>query len=392
MSRIIIRVLMATIILSCIGVTSGCEYRGNSVAYKDLSGPFFKKEIGCTIYFVLEPYHETKGLRRHLEPITDLYAIKPDGRLERQYVPTHDIWASDFVLTDYGYPIYVWGLDGRMKTIENKDKMKDTFKFDWVGIKAVSFDGKRALTHAVGSNQETPVQTLDVIDLISGEILFTVASPWEFTEWSCRGADNGLKNILAMRKSEEGSHDKEMRTWWEPYLFHFDDENKLTCKMLQFPPPEPMGINDVKMIPYDGRIIGVTHDGQTARFYQSYPPYDEFTLLLSLELAPVEIASYSRDGLKLLLTWVGDDSRKHYIILDMQSKETAEMFAINQKARLTPASLSPKGDRLVLLTISSEGAQDIQHLFSVYDTLSGELVDSAEWPYKGFIQNMSVGY
>ena len=107
MSRIIIRVLMATIILSCIGVTSGCEYRGNSVAYKDLSGPFFKKEIGCTIYFVFHPEHETKGLKRYMYPMADLYAIKPNGKLERQYVPNGKTWAWDFALTDYGFPIVI---------------------------------------------------------------------------------------------------------------------------------------------------------------------------------------------------------------------------------------------------------------------------------------------
>ena len=392
MSRTMTRALMVTVILSCIGVASGCTYRGKSVPYRDLSGPFFKKDIGCTIYFVFHPEHETEGLKRYIHPISDLYAIEPDGKLERQYVPNDKVWVLDFALSDYQYPIIIWDGGTRINILENRDQVKNSFSANWFYMEAVPPVGEKALVVTVPPNQEVSANILAAIDLTSGEFVFTAETPWDFTDWSCGGVDTGLRNVLAMHKAKEGSYDKEMRTWWEPYLFHLDDEHKLTYKMIQFPPPEPKGENEVIMIPNDGRIIGVTHDGQTARFYQSLPPYDESTLLLSLKIPPVEIKAYNRDGSKLCLAGATEGSNHHYRILDMHSGRIVELFVSGKEIIWGLVALSPKGDRLAALIISVNGPGNRRFTFSVYDTLSGELIDSAEWPYKGSIYPMKVGY
>jgi len=391
MKRITMRSLMLAAILSSIAVWNGCTDRGTFVRYKDLSGPFFKKEIGCTIYFVFHPEHETKGLKRYMYPMADLYAIKPNGKLERQYVPNGKTWAWDFALTDYGFPIVIWE-STRINILENKDEIKNGLAFFWVWMEAVSFDGKRALVHILSPDQESSMKTAEAIDLTSGKSLFTAELPWDLSDWSCGGAGNGLKNILAIHQAEADPNTVEGPTRWEPYLLHFDNDNKLTYWMLQFPPPEPKGKKEVVMIPSDGRIIGVTHDGQTARFYQSYPPYDEFTLLLSLEIPPVEIETYNRDGTRLCMKWVDDETKGHYSVLDTQTGANIELFTKDRNSWKVYVSLSPMGDRLGLLEYAAGEASEGKFVFSVYDALSGALVDSAEWPYKGHILHIRVGY
>jgi len=383
------RVFMRVVIILTLFIMGGCGYFSRLVTYKDLSGPFFKNEIGCTIYFVFCPY---SSLKEHVQPLRDLYAINPNGVLERQYMPNSETEADDFALTDYGYPIIIWNIT-RLTVLQSKTQINKSFKYNSITIDALSLDGKKAFAQEMGTTKDEPLGNLEVIDLATGRFLSKENAPWEvFFYLSCGGADPELKNILLMRHVEEGSYPTESESGWEPYLLHFDDKNKPSYKLLQFPPPEPEGKKEVIMIPYDGRIIGVTHDGQTARFYQSVSPYDEFTLLSSLETPPVEIQGHSRDGSKFLLSWVPDDRQVHYGVLEMDSGKIVEIFIREHKQIYCSVSLSPNGDRLVVVTVPGGELGNEKTVFSVYDTSSGQLIDTAEWLHAGMVDPVRVGY
>jgi len=389
MNRIITQVLMVTVILSSVAVSNGCEIHGRYVPHKDISGPLFKREIGCSIYLIWNPPWEKEGLKKYLYPLDELYKINASGSLERVYIPDVETQPKDFHLTDYGYPIVVQEFINYIG-IYQADGEKRVLEFDrYIDVDVVSKDGNKALLQATKVEDDNLETEYRIIDLGSGETLWSGEVSLE-KYWSWEGANLPFDKFLIMKEVSQGSYSRERRSWWEPYVFSINDSEQ-PVKKIEFPGSGVKGTNQVVMLRDSGNLIGIVDNNEYAEFYKTLSPYSEFELIQKVKLPFPDILGVTRDSSRVLLSWKADDKSRHLGVFNLVSGEMKEISYESGEDRYSSVYLSPGGDRIVLFTTIGRKIRETKYVFSVYDVSTGELIDTVEWPVEGSISHVTVG-
>jgi hypothetical protein len=373
----------------------GCTIKRQNVAVQDISGPLFTKEIGCSIYFIWSPPQGQRGVKRFINPLRELYCINPRGELKRLYVPRPNTAPRDYVLTDYGYPIFIQENWQRLAVLASPGVRREFTGFDdYVDLIGVSRDDGRVLISLDRSNESGEADSIIAsLDVETREIVSETVLPSVSYGLSFKGYDAGLRNILIFKRESEGSYSKESITWWEPYVYSMTGDSSFACEPLDFPGEGRHGIHEIDIVREDGRIVGFAKGGDSTNYYQSYPPYNDFELVAKMDGEPPAIHSLSRDGSCLLLSWESDGGSMHFYIWEPATGKMDEIFVASKQMRYNWAFISPDGERFVIIINHRwESKDNRKQVISIYDADSGELIESIEWPFGGNMFRFKVGY
>lgn len=383
-------------------LTAGCSERIEDVTIKDISGRFFSKDIGCTIYFQWSHPISSELVSNFIYAIDDLYCIRPNGKVEKVYSPPVAPVIMDFELAGYNMPLVISRARSNKSDEPNIMKLgedgsigskKETDIFYW--LIAASGDGKKVMVRSLtasdadGWHQEIQIFDTSTIEPISR---VTVKEPMWYMKFV--GGNPDLERSLFLHRKVRDGADGNKAVHRQSYLFTVDEGGSLEYEQFNFPGVSSIDLLDSVMIHDDSRIVGLVKSEGLCRMYQAYPPYNDFESILELDVKHPLIRAVDRDGSRFIMTWKTDDGFSSWNIWDMETGDIQAFHIEIVDEEYCYGYISPDGERVVLaLYRDVPGREQRAQYISVFDASDGTLIESVEWMHEGYMDpEIKVGY
>ncbi len=383
-------------------ITAGCSERIEDVTIKDISGRFFSKDIGCTIYFQWSHPISSELVSKFVYAIDDLYCIRPNGEMEKVYSPPVAPVIMDFELAGYNMPLVISRARSNKSDKANIIKLledgsigseKETEIFYW--LIATSGDGKKVMVRSLtasdtdGWHQEIQIFDTSTIEAIS---CVTVKETMPYMQFV--GGNPDLERSLFLHRKVRDSADGNKAVHMQSYLFTVDEGGSLKYEQFNFPGVSSINLLDAVMIYDDSRIVGLVRSEGLSIMYQAYPPYNNFESILELDVNHPLIRAVDRDGSRFIITWKTDDVFSSWNIWDMETGDIQAFHIENVDEEYCYGYISPDGERVVLVQYKDVlGREQRAQYISVFDASDGTLIESVEWMHEGYMDpKIKVGY
>lgn len=391
-------------LIFAISFTGGCSERMEGVTTKDISGRFFSKDIGCTIYFQWSQPISSELVSKFVYEFDDLYCIRPNGEVEKVYSPQVAPIMMNFELAGYNMPLIISRLRSdksksdesnimRLKRDGSIGSEKKSDVYYWIA--AASGDGKKVLArnHKLSDADELLLE-IRIIDTSTFESInsVTVEGPLWFMQFG--GGNSDLSKFLFFHQEVKDGADGNKTEHVQPYVFTVGEGGSLKSEPLEFPGAPSIGLYDAVMIYDDSRIVGLVPYEGSYKIYQTYPPYNDFESILELDVKHPLIRAVDRDGSRFIMTWNTDDGFSSWNIWDMETGDMQVFHIENVKEEKCYGSISPDGERVVLVLYKDVPGRDNRTQYiSIFNTSDGTLIETVEWMHGGFMDSdIKVGY
>jgi len=391
-------------LIFAVSFTGGCSERIEDVTIKDISGKFFSKDIGCTIYFQWSQPISSEIVSKFVYEIDDLYCIRPNGEVEQVYSPPVAPIIMNFELAGYNMPLIISRIRSNKSKSDESNIMrlkrdgsiiseKNSDVFYW--LTAASGDGKKVLARNHKRNDADEwLLEIQIIDTSTFEPINSVTVEGPLWFWQFGGANSGLKKLLFFHHEVKDGADGNKAVHEQPYVFLIGDSGSLEYEPLEFPGAPSIGLFDAVMIYDDSRIVGLVPDEGSYRMYQADPSYNNFENVLELDVNHPLIRAVDRDGSRFILTWKTDDGFSSWNIWDMETGDMQEFHVENVDEEKCYGYISPDGERAVLVLYKDvPGREHRAQYISIFNASDGILIETVEWMHEGYMDpEIKVGY
>ena len=382
--------------------TGGCSERIEDVTIKDISGRFFSKDIGCTIYFQWCQPISSELVSKFVYEIDDLYCIRPNGEVEKVYSPPVAPVIMNYELAGYNMPLIISRARSNRSDEPNIMKLGEDGSIDseknsdiFYRLAAASGDGKKVLVRNLKrSDADEWLQEIQIIDTSTLEPINSVTVEGALYYMSFGGGNSDLEKLLFLHSEVRDGADGNKTLHMQPYIVTIGEGCSLKYELLEFPGASSIRFLDAVMIYDDSRIVGLVQQDGLCRMYQVDPPYNNFENVLELEVSHPLIRAVDRDGSRFIMTWKTDDSFSSWNIWDMQTGDMQEFHSENVEEEYCYGYISPDGERVVLVLYKDVPGRDNRAQYiSVFDASDGTLIETVAWMHEGYMDPMiKVGY